>query len=81
MIKMGSYLSIGTWNLDRSGIRGQGRIAGQLSKLLELVADVWVLTEAHSSIVLPGYHTVSSEPDPCYHEKGESCASICSRYP
>lgn len=78
---MSLNLSIGTWNLDRSGIRGQGRIAGQLSKLLDLVADVWVLTETHSSIVLKGYHAVSSEPDPCYHEKDESCASIWSRCP
>lgn len=74
-------LSIGTWNLDRSGIRKTNRISGQLHKILELNADIWVLTESHSAVDLPGYYSVSSNPDPGYHEKGESCATIWSRYP
>jgi hypothetical protein len=78
---MTKHLRIATWNLDRSGIRRKSRIQPQLDKICEINADLWVLTETHSAIALPGYESLASERDPEYHEEGESCVTIWSRWP
>jgi hypothetical protein len=78
---MSSHFRIGTWNLDRSGIRKIDRISKQLEKIEQLKADIWVLTETHSSISLPGYTSIASCPDPSYHQSGESYVTIWSRLP
>ncbi|TLM69225.1 MAG: endonuclease/exonuclease/phosphatase family protein [Deltaproteobacteria bacterium] len=72
---------IGTWNLDRSGIRGCDRLQPQIEKLLQFNADVWILTETHTSNALPGYTSLASSQDTTFHKEGESCAAIWSRYP
>ena len=79
---MGAKLRIATWNLDRSGIRKKTRVGPQLKKLEALDADILVLTETHESIRPSGYDFhIASERDPDYHQEGESCVSIWSRYP
>lgn len=74
-------LRIGTWNLDRSGVRGRDRQRPQIEKLLQLDADVWILTETHAALALPGYTSLASALDTTFHKAGESCAAIWSRYP
>lgn len=79
---MGAKLRIATWNLDRSGIRKKTRIGPQLKKLEGVDADILVLTETHESTRPSGYDFhIASKRDPDYHQEGESCVSIWSRYP
>ena len=79
---MSKKLRVATWNVDRSGIRGKHRIQPQLKILESLEADILTLTETHVAIKPEGYEfTVAAEPDPSYHQVGESCATIWSRYP
>jgi endonuclease/exonuclease/phosphatase family metal-dependent hydrolase len=79
---MSDRLRIATWNVDRSGIQKKRRIGPQLTKLTSIDADILVLTETHESVRPKGYdYHVESEPEPGYHQKGESCVAIWSRYP
>ena len=76
---MPAHLRIATWNLDRSGIRRTGRIRRQVELMMEIGADIWILTETHASVSLPGYCQIASDPDPGYHFEGESCVAIFAR--
>lgn len=76
-----NHFRIGTWNLDRSGIRKRDRAESQIGKIMGLDADVWILTETHSSLSVHGYFSEASEMDSSFHFEGESCAAIWSRYP
>lgn len=78
---MKPILRIATWNLDRSGIRKKDRVDGQLQEIVRQKADIWVLTETHNTVALPGYKSVVSDPIPGYHQAGEACAAIWSRWP
>jgi hypothetical protein len=74
-------LRIAEWNLERSGIDRTSRIPGQLDVIRRINADVWILTETHSAIALDGYYPLVSMRDPNYHQEGESCVTIWSRWP
>jgi len=72
---------IATWNLERP--RGNTGVVArrQLTKINEIGADLWILTETHKSIAIPGFNSERTEPIPDYHRAGESCAAIHSRWP
>ncbi len=72
---------IATWNLERP--RGNTGVVTrrQLAKINEIDADLWILTETHESIAIPGFNSKRTEPIPDYHCAGESCAAIHSRWP
>jgi hypothetical protein len=78
---MAAPFRIATWNLERSGVHHPARIRPQLDAIRQLNADLWVLTETHTSVALKGYSSVASRPDPTYHSADESCAAIWSRWP
>jgi hypothetical protein len=78
---MSTVLRIGTWNLERSGAKHPRRIARQVEEMVKRKADIWVLTETHDRVVIPGYHHVSSEPSPDPPADDEHCVAIWSRYP
>lgn len=78
---MPSHLRIGTWNLDRSGVRKTSRVQPQLDVIKKLNADIWILTETHSSAALNGFESVTSDFDSNYLKEGESYVTILSRFP
>ena len=76
-----TVLRVATWNLDRSGIRKKSRITDQLKILNSLEADILILTETHDSITPDKHpHHASSKRELGYHEPGESCVAIWSRF-
>ncbi len=78
---MPTHFRIATWNLERSGVHRTARIPNQLNTIQRFNADVWILTETHTAIALPGYKSLASVRDPNYHQSGECCVSIWSRWP
>jgi endonuclease/exonuclease/phosphatase family metal-dependent hydrolase len=74
-------MRIATWNLERPKPNGAVKNARQQSKIAEIQADLWILTETNSAISLEGCHSLASESLPSYHSAGESFATIWSRTP
>jgi len=78
-------IRIATWNIERprndTGLRSQ-RI---LSRLLEVKADIWILTETHDAVTLGADFHSSSTPtitaSPIFHQEGEHKTTIWSRWP
>ena len=50
----GRYIRIGTWNVEYAI---NARNADRLAMLREHPADIWILTETHSSLDLSATHT------------------------
>ncbi|WP_416670218.1 endonuclease/exonuclease/phosphatase family protein [Egbenema bharatensis] len=78
---MPNHLKIATWNLARPRW-GSWNKPGILTKLREVDADIWILTETNS-VISPGenYHEpVATQPE-ASHTKGENWTTIWSRYP
>ncbi len=78
-------MRIATWNIERPKSSSSPRSRRVLSKLREVAADIWILTETHDGIS-PGsnYHAVSTPtiPDPpIFHAAGEHKTTIWSRWP
>lgn len=72
---------IATWNLERPKQNGNVKNQRRLEMLREIDADLWILTETHSTITLDGYHCLVTPAQPGYHAAGESFAAIWSRWP
>jgi hypothetical protein len=53
-------IRIGTWNLERAD--GAAKNIARLDRLLAADAHIWVLTETHDAVAIPGYHAVRSAP-------------------
>lgn len=78
-------MRIATWNIERPKNNTAPRSQRVLSKLREIAADIWILTETHDAICpVPDYHGASTptvtEP-PLYHTVGEHKTTIWSRWP
>ena len=70
-------MRIATWNLDRPWKNGKtARAAGQLEKVREIAADLWVLTETYSGFVLPRFRSVASLSARAAHDPSESAAAV-----
>ena len=78
---MPNSLRIATWNLERPRRGGWKKNPIIQEQIDEINADIWILTETNSAIN-PGtcYSKVASSPD-SYHNPGENCSTIWSRYP
>jgi hypothetical protein len=75
-------LKIGTWNLERSGARHRGRMAGQRACLAAHDCDIWVLTETHDDVQPPGHsHHLHCAQQLGWQQPGERLVSIWSRFP
>lgn len=72
---------IATWNLERPKQNGESKNRHRIDMIRKVDADLWVLTETHSVIVLDGYASIASLSQPDYHSNGESFATIYSRWP
>lgn len=75
-------MKIATWNLQRLEKRKDQQI---LDKLIDLNADILVLTETNSKIQLDGYTCISSLPLPPIYDNqkykaGENRVSILTKY-
>ena len=74
------HCRIATWNLERPKQNGWVKNNRQLNKIDEINADVWVLTETHSSIKLPDdFASLASSTYEGYRA-GESLSSIWTRW-
>lgn len=73
-------LRIATWNVEyAAGAQRNGR---RLELLLEVDADVHVLTETHDDLSLPGYTAVSTRQQPGHNARpGSRWTTIWSRVP
>ena len=70
-------MKIATWNLERPWKKGRrGRADLQRERIRSLGADIWVLTETWSEIVLPGYHGVSTPSSLGTYHASESAVAI-----
>ena len=76
-----AQLRIATWNLERPKLNGVAKNSRRLEKILEINADLWVLTETSSAIALEGYAGLASGSEPGYHSAGENFVTIWSRWP
>jgi exonuclease III len=75
-------MKIATWNLQRLEKRKNQQILDQLA---DINADILVLTETSSKILLDNYNSVSTDPLPSYfdnqkYEVGENRVSIWTKY-
>jgi hypothetical protein len=79
---MPKSLTIATWNLERPKLRGWKKNPIICQQLDEIDADIWILTETNSAIN-PGtcYSEIATSPISEYHNSGENCSTIWSRYP
>jgi hypothetical protein len=75
-----SSARVATWNLERPGERLGVKAKRQLDQIAQVAADLWILTETHSSIQLPGYVRLATTPEEGYHASGESCVAIHTRW-
>jgi endonuclease/exonuclease/phosphatase family metal-dependent hydrolase len=75
-------LRIATWNVERPK-RSEATRRDRLLKAIQSVqADIWILTETHTSISLgPDFTAVSTQQADRAHESGESWMAIWSRFP
>jgi hypothetical protein len=56
---------IATWNLERPSLRSWKRLPRQRTRMAEIDADIWILTETRASISpAEGYHGLHSPPHP-----------------
>jgi endonuclease/exonuclease/phosphatase family metal-dependent hydrolase len=75
-------LRIATWNVERPK-RSEATRRDRLLKAIQAVqADIWILTETHTSISPgPDFTAVSTQQSDRAHEPGESWVAIWSRFP
>ena len=74
-------MRVATWNLERPKRKGYEKNQARLEKLVEINADIWILTETNEAINLPGYEAAPSIPVDNYHGSGENFSTIHSRWP
>ena len=74
-------LKVGTWNVDRSGVRGKSRWIRQLQEMQRVDADVWVLSETHRDHVIPEMHGCFSAPGEPPYARLEAAVAVWSRWP
>jgi hypothetical protein len=74
-------MRIATWNLERPKLGGLRKNQAIFDRMVEVDADLWILTETSSAIALPGYAAVASPPDSAYHAAGENYTTVLSRWP
>ncbi|WP_179228297.1 endonuclease/exonuclease/phosphatase family protein [Leptolyngbya ohadii] len=78
---MANHLKIATWNVNRPKQGGWKNNPTILTKIREVAADIWILTETNC-VISPGesYQSIATQPDPS-HSAGENCTTIWSHYP
>ena len=70
-------MRIATWNLDRPWKNGRRERADlQRERIRSVGADIWVLTETWSGIVLPDHHGVSTPSSLGTYDASESAVAI-----
>jgi hypothetical protein len=77
-------LRIATWNLQRPRRGSYKRMPGIRSRIADVDAAIWILTETNDRAVDLGLshpHRVSSEPIAGLHGPGERWTTIWSKYP
>lgn len=76
-------MRIATWNLERPSLRSWKRLPRQRTRMAEIDADIWILTETRASISpAEGYHGLHSPPHPLRRpDADERWVSIWSRWP
>jgi len=73
-------LKIANWNLERVSPQ-QERAQRIYKEMLEVSADIWVLTETHKEITLESFYSISCEEIDSELKSKECWSSILSRYP
>jgi endonuclease/exonuclease/phosphatase family metal-dependent hydrolase len=75
-----SKIRIATWNVERPKAASHMKVPRLAASLRDIDADVWILTETHTSLT-PGadYRPVSSTGSDRKQEAGESWVTIWSR--
>lgn len=74
-------IRIATWNVDRPQ-KSQTRRDRLGKEIQAMEADVWILTETHSSFSLkPDFECITTEESDPLHEPGEAWVAIWSRFP
>ncbi|MGB3296511.1 MAG: endonuclease/exonuclease/phosphatase family protein [Phormidesmis sp.] len=75
-------IRIATWNVERPRLSERTRRLRLLNTMKSMQADVWILTETHTSLS-PGrsFTAVTTEKLDCCHEPGETWVTIWSRLP
>jgi hypothetical protein len=75
-------LCIATWNVERPK-RSEATRRDRLLKAIQAVeADIWILTETHTSISPgPNFTSITTQQADRTHEPGESWVTIWSRFP
>jgi endonuclease/exonuclease/phosphatase family metal-dependent hydrolase len=78
-------MRIATWNIERPKNSTSPQSQRVLSKIQEIEADIWILTETHDAICPgSGYYAASTPTvteSPIYHAVGEHKTTIWSRWP
>lgn len=69
-----------TWNLERPKQNGWIKNQRRLDQILDIDADVWVLTETNAAIALGRDYESAASCAPEYYEAGENLATIWSRW-
>jgi hypothetical protein len=79
----GTAVRIATWNLERPSLRSWKRLPRQRTRMAEVDADIWILTETRASIAPgQGYHGLHCPPHPARRpDADERWVSIWSRWP
>ncbi|MEW6497557.1 MAG: endonuclease/exonuclease/phosphatase family protein [Cyanobacteriota bacterium] len=81
-------MKIATWNLERPKLKGWKKNPKIQEQIDEIKADIWILTETNS-VIHPendssspnNYEEIATPPISDYHNPGENCSTIWSRYP
>lgn len=77
-----AFMRVATWNLQRPKPQDEALNQARLRKIVEIDADIWILTETHEAIDLSdSHHGAATSLSPRKPEPGESCATIWSRWP
>ena len=74
-----SSLRLGTWNVEYAA--GAARNLLRLERLLEVPADIWVLTETHDDLDLSATHTAVSTAQRPTGRTGGRWTTIWTRWP
>jgi endonuclease/exonuclease/phosphatase family metal-dependent hydrolase len=78
-------MRIATWNVERSTNDTSPRSQRVLTRLPEIKADIWILTETRDAITPgPNFHAASTPTvtaSPIFHKEGEHKTTIWSRLP
>lgn len=75
---MSRTLTIATWNLNRPAATPNVRTQAMHAQIAAVQADIWVLTETHANLILPGYQSLAT-PNVGHKSQGLTTAMLWVR--